>query len=519
MTEQSAAAAIHYLGRTLTRAEVDAGAHALAGFLAGQGVGSHDRVLLQLQNMPQAVIACQAAWRLGATVVPVNPMYKAAELRHIVEDCGPSAAIVLDDLYATALEPVLAEFGHISTLTTSVADYADPAVATSLGLERTRSSGTWDFLTTTAGSDGPPSFDRAEQCAGEDVAALVYTSGTTGPPKGAMILHRNLTVERQLWREVLRPEPGDAIMGIAPCFHITGLVADLVVALDCHVPLVQMNRFDPAMALTWIERYRPTSMVAAITIYTALLNQPDLTPDKVRSLRTCLSGGAPVAPTTVMRWQDRTGVYIRNCYGLTETSSLVTLTPQGRQAPVDPGTGALSVGCAVAGTAVEIRDDRDQASPAGEVGEVVIRGPQVAAGYWGNREETEVAFRPSGMHTGDIGILDDDGWLYLIDRSKDLIVSSGYKVWPLEVEDVLMRHPAVSEAGVVGVPDDYRGEQVVAYVSLRPGESTDEATLIEFCRQCIAVFKAPRRVTILPELPKTASGKILRRQLREEPAS
>jgi long-chain acyl-CoA synthetase len=503
-----------FLGRTLSRRTLVRHSAALATYLGEAGVRPGDRVLLQLQNMPQALISCRAIWQLGAVVVPINAMYKAAEVEHILGDCRPSAAIVLDELY----KPVLAAAtigAPLPTLTTAAGDYADPEVAREMGLVRTPCPGADDFLTVVNSGDHDEQvpFDRS-RCSPTDLAALVYTSGTTGPPKAAMVQHRQLTYERELWSEVFQFTDGDAILGVAPFFHITGLVADLVVALDCGVPITYLYRFEPVSALQWIEHYRPTSLVAAITVYTALLNQPELTPERVSSLRTCLTGGAPVSPATVQWWRERTGHYLRNTYGMTETSSLVTLTPGDREGPTDERSGALSIGRAVAGAEITIRDESDDLLPDGEIGHIVIRGPQITAGYWEKPEETAQAFRHTGLHTGDVGTL-IEGWLFLVDRSKDLIVTSGYKVWPREVEDVLMQHPAVREAGVIGVPDDYRGERIVAFVTLRQGQHIEGAELVAFCRDRIAVFKAPREVRILAELPRNLAGKILRRDLRE----
>jgi long-chain acyl-CoA synthetase len=514
----ASSAAVNYLGRTLTRAEVTAHADAVAAYLVDSGVGPGGRVLLQLQNTPHAVITCMAAWKLGAVVVPVNPMYKADEVSFILGDCRPAAAIVLGEL-AEHLPVSVSEESTIPLLIASAddyagADFADSDVPRPTQVVRGKSRHeNFREIVEAAQERIDTSFDRSKNSPG-DIAAIVYTSGTTGPPKGAMILHRNLTTEVSLWRDVYQFRRGDAIMGVAPFFHVTGLVADLTVALDCGVPLVYSYRFDPVSALRWIEYYRPTSMVAAITAYVALLNQPSLKASDVESLRTCLSGGAPVSSATVEWWRQKTGHYIRNCYGLTETTSLVTVTPADVEAPTDRKTGALSVGRAVRNTNVEIRDDGDRPLGPDAVGEVVVAGPQLVAGYWEKEAETASAFGGGALHTGDVGFLDRDGWLYLIDRRKDLIVTSGYKVWPREVEDMLLRHPAVREAGVIGGPDAYRGEQVVAYVSLKRGKAADAAELIDFCRERIAAFKAPRQVLILEELPKTPTGKILRRELR-----
>lgn len=509
-------ASAHYLGRTLGRRSLARQASALSGYLSANGVGNGDRVLVQLQNMPQALIACRAIWQLGAVVVAGNAMYKAQEIGRILDDCEPSAAIVLDELY----EPVLRQTArgrHLPALTTSAGDYADPETAQSLGMRPVACPGADDFLTVVGAATGSgprrEQFSRTE-CPPEDLAALVYTSGTTGPPKGAKILHRQLTYETELWREVLDFQDGDVILGVAPFFHITGLVADLVVGLDCNVPITYLYRFDPGSALRWIARYRPTSLVAAITVYTALLNHPDFTGDNVTSLRTCLTGGAPVSPATAQWWQERTGHALRNTYGMTETSSLVALTPAGDRGPIDATSGALSIGRPVPGTDVGIRGERDELLQDGEIGEIVIRGPQVSPGYWNKPQETAQTFRETGLHTGDVGTM-ADGWLFLVDRSKDLIVTSGYKVWPREVEDLLLQHPSVREAGVIGIPDDYRGEQVMAFVTLRRNSHADEPELIAFCRERIALFKAPREIRILDELPRSLAGKVLRRGLRD----
>ena len=514
MTGPARSVCVHYLGRSWTHEEVERQSSAFAQYLRAHGVQRGDRILLQLQNMPQALVACQAAWRLGAVVVPANPMYKAAELSHLITDCRPKAAVVLDNLYDSTLRPLGDQLDGVTVVSTSPGDFADPAVAAELGLEPVPVPGVPDFAGIVAASVAGDMFDR-EALPPTDIAALVYTSGTTGPPKGAVITHGNLTVETAVWDEAYGLRPGDTIMGVAPFFHITGLVADLVFALARKIPIVYMHRFDPHWALRWIELYRPTVMVAAITVYTALLRQPGLTAERVSSLRACLSGGAPVSSATVRWWQDVTGGYLRNCYGLTETSSLATIAPAGSRAPEDQATGALSVGKAVGDTTITIHDADDQAAPANEVGEIVIGGGQVAAGYWGKPAETAETFRAGGLRTGDVGFLDEDGWLYVIDRRKDLIVTSGYKVWPREVEDLLLRHPAVLEASVVGAADAYRGERVVAYVALRPGEDSQEADLISFCRDRVAVYKAPREVHVVRELPKSPAGKILRRELRE----
>ncbi|MET0365941.1 MAG: AMP-binding protein, partial [Sphingobium sp.] len=293
-----------------------------------------------------------------------------------------------------------------------------------------------------------------------------------------------------------------------------GLSGHIGAALAARAPLILCYRFQHEVILEAVERHRPVFTVAAITALTAVIDAPTFVQERVSSLRTIFSGGAPVAPAMRERFREATGVTLRNVYGLTETVAPVIAAPETPLAPVDPATGALSIGRAIPGTTIRIIDEDGQPCTPGEAGEISVTGPSVVEGYWQAPEATAEAMRPEGFRTGDIGVMDADGWIYLIDRKKDMIVASGFKVWPREVEDVLYEHPAVREAAVVSAPDSYRGETVKAVVSLRPGERLEEGQLIEFCRARLAAYKVPRIVTILDDLPKTATGKILRRELR-----
>ena len=347
-----------------------------------------------------------------------------------------------------------------------------------------------------------------------DVAFLTYTSGTTGPPKGAMNTHRNVVFNSEAYRRWMSLTPEDTVLGVAPLFHITGLIAHLTVALLVPMPIVLGYRFDPVTVLDLIERDRPTFTVGAITVFTALMNDPSCPGRDLSSLTKVYSGGAPIAPATVERFQKEVGPYIHNIYGLTETTSPSHGVPMGAIAPVDPTSGALSVGVPIFNTVVQVVDEEGNEVPPGEIGEFVTTGPQVVAGYWNKPDETAHALPGGSLHTGDVGFMDEDGWFYVVDRKKDMIIASGYKVWPREVEDVLYQHPAVREAAVIGVPDDYRGETVKAFVSLRPGAQAEPAELIQFCKERMAAYKYPRVVELVDELPKTVTGKILRRELR-----
>jgi long-chain acyl-CoA synthetase len=459
--------AVHYRDQALTYGEVDQLSGAYAAALAERGVGRGDRVALYLQSVPEFVVAVLAAWKLGAIAVPVNPMLREREVRTLVEDCEPAVFI-------------------------GEADLAE-----------------WAQLARAHVGQAPPDPDLGP----EDIAFLTYTSGTTGPPKGAMNTHGNVVFSSQTYREWVGVTADDVILGVAPLFHITGLIAHLGTMLLTGASLVLSCRFDAEAALELIERHGVTFTTGAITAFIAMMNAGS--ERDTSTLRTIVSGGAPIPPATVEAFEKRFGVYIHNIYGLTETTSPSHCVPIGTRAPVDPASGALSVGVPVYGTVVRVVDEQGDDLPAGEVGELVTSGPQVVPGYWGKPEESERAIPVGRLHTGDVGFMDADGWFFVVDRKKDQINAAGFKVWPREVEDVLYEHPAVREAAVVGVPDDYRGETVKAFVSLRSGESADADDLIAFCRERMAAYKYPRLVEFVDELPKTASGKVLRRVLRD----
>jgi long-chain acyl-CoA synthetase len=306
---------------------------------------------------------------------------------------------------------------------------------------------------------------------------------------------------------------------VAPFFHITGLIGNLAAGLLAGMPIVMSYRFEADTALDLIERHGVTFTVASLTVFIALMNASTADRRDLSRFTKVLSGGAPIAPATVEAYEKKFGAYIHNIYGLTETTSPSHCVPLGTRAPLDPASGALSVGVPIFSTIVHVVDEQGADLPPGEVGEFVTSGPQVVSGYWEKPDETEHAIPGGVLHTGDVGFMDEDGWFYLVDRKKDLINASGYKVWPRDVEDVLYGHEAVREAAVVGVPDEYRGETVKAFVSLKPGESVTEDSLIAFCKERMAAYKYPRRIEFVEELPKTASGKILRRELRARETS
>ena len=506
---------MYYFDTAVTAATVEAESDALAAAFAARGMGRGDRLALFLQNVPQFVIGLLAAWKLGAIAVPVNPMLKERELRYVLRDCGARAIVSLQDLWNSVASRAVEGTAVETMITTSPLDY--------LG-----GQGVPRVLQSHARQATPGAADLAEvlrdhlgarpapiTLAPSDVALLTYTSGTTGEPKGAMNTHGNVTFNATVYQEWMSLTPADVVLAGAPLFHITGLIGHIAVAMLVPMPIVLGYRFEPATINRLIERHRCTFTVMAITAFTAMANDQTIKECDLSSLTKAYSGGAPIAPSIVERFEREAGVYIHNIYGLTETTSPSHAVPFGRRAPVDPATGALSIGVPVCTTVSRIVDDEGIDLPPGEIGEIVTSGPMVVPGYWNRPDATEQTLPGGELHTGDVGFMDPDGWFYLVDRKKDMIVASGYKVWPREVEDMLLRHPAVREAAVVGVPDDYRGETVWAYVSLRPGAAATADELAAFCREQMAAYKYPRRIEVLAELPKTPTGKLLRRELRE----
>jgi len=514
------APAILYFDRVITFAELDAYARRFAAVLEHRGVGAGDRVALFLQNVPQFFIAVLGAWKRGAIVVPLNPMFKQQELAFHLTDSGAKVLVCLEHLYESCAASVIAGTAVEHLFTTSEIDLLTEQSAASIPMlqaaRKLRSSDGVDLLDAL----GRHEISGSARCnvAPPDACCLSYTSGTTGTPKGAIGTHANFLYNADVYRTWMRLTDHDCILGAAPLFHITGMVAHLAVAATAAIPVVLFYRFEPGQALQMIGRWRPTMTVAAITAFLALKNHPDAPQHDLTCLQRCYSGGAPIAPSTTEAFERQFGIYIHNVYGMTESSSPTHAVPLGLRAPVDPQSGALSVGVPVPGCDARIvdLDDPSRELGIGEAGELAVRGPMMFAGYWNQPEATSRAFVDGYYLTGDVLTSDERGFFYVVDRKKDVIIASGFKIWPREVEDVLYQHPAVKEAAVVGIPDDYRGETVKAFVSVNKDfERTAERELIEHCRQRLAAYKCPRVIALVDELPKTPTGKFLRRELRE----
>jgi long-chain acyl-CoA synthetase len=512
--------AICYFDRTVSYRELDEMSDAFAFGLKDLGIKKGDRVALYLQNIPQFIIAQYGIWKIGGIVVPLNPMYKEKELTYYFTDASVRVVVCMESLFGDSLRKVGEETKVEHVITTSELDFLNeknrvPAIMK--GAEKSRKPGTIDFMDLLEKNRGK--HPAGMKLSPADVAYLTYTSGTTGPPKGAMNTHGNVVFNSEVYRHCWKLTPSEVMLGVAPLFHVTGMIGHIGAAVSTGASLVLFYRFDTRTALQMIERWKATSTIGAITIFIALMNDPEVGRYDLSTFKKVYSGGAPVIPAVVERFEKMTGTYIHNVYGLTESTSPAHLVPLGLRAPVDPSTGAISIGVPIPSHAARIMDlqDPEKELPPGEVGELAIKGPGIIPGYWNKPEETAHAIRDGWLFTGDVGTTDEKGWFYLLDRKKDMIIASGFKVWPREVEDAIYLHPAVREVAVVGVPDPYRGETVKAFVALKEGfkEKVKEDEIVAFCRDRMAAYKYPRQVEFVEEVPKTATGKFLRRAFRK----
>ncbi|WP_226354346.1 AMP-binding protein [Pseudonocardia sp. ICBG601] len=497
---------LRFLGTDLTAGEVDRRSDALAAALRADGLAVGDRVALYLQNDPQYVVALLAAWKAGAIAVAVNPMLTAREVRLILDDSGARVLVALEELHRA--HGAAAVDGSTVTTVVTTDPFSDAPDHRPAGAVVGTPDGAVDLDALVAAHDGATVPEHVP--APDDTAVLTYTSGTTGRPKGARNTHANVVRGGIAYRDWYGIS-GGGVLGIAPLFHVTGLSGHIAAALVSGVPLVLTHRFEPGVVLDAIRTTRPSFTVAAISALMALCRADPDARATFSSFTAIASGGAPIAPAVVEEFETATGHYVHNAYGMTETTSPTHAVPVGERAPVDPRSGALSVGRPVPDCVTRIDSSDDTG-----IGELQVSGGRIVPGYWERPEETAAAITDGWLRTGDVGFVDDDGWFYVVDRKKDMIVASGYKVWPRDVEDVLLSHPAVLDAAVVGVPDARRGETVKAVVAFRPGivDPPTPEQLIAWSKERMAAYKYPRIVEVVDEIPKTATGKILRRALR-----
>ncbi|MFF0435637.1 class I adenylate-forming enzyme family protein [Streptomyces sp. NPDC004327] len=504
--------ALRYFDGALSAREVDAASDALAAAFEARAAARGDRVGVYLQNVPQYALVLLALWKLGATALGLNPMYRRQELRRIIDDSGAVGVVCADaDVHETL--GTLAGSTVRWLVSTSALDYQsrnDPRAFATTERHAPAPDGDLVALIDEFEGHGPSPMELTR----DDVAFLTYTSGTTGPPKGAMNTHGNVLSVVTTCASWMDVRDGDVVLALAPLFHITGAVVNATISLLTDTTLVLAGRFHPEVALEAFAEHGVTYTIGSITAYNAIYELPQVGPEHFASVKALYSGGAPIPPATVERFRERFGIYLHNGYGMTETTSAVIAVPPGSRAPVHLPSGTLSVGKPLPHLTARVVDVHGNPVPDGEQGELELSGPQVVPGYWGKPEATRHTMPEGRLRTGDVAVIDEEGWVYLVDRLKDQINVSGYKVWPREVEDALYEHPSVLEAAVVGQPDEYRGETVVAYVSLKTGLNATAEELIAFSRDRLAAYKCPRTIHFIADLPKTQSGKIRRAELR-----
>ncbi len=476
--------AVNHAGRPALRlddytqsyAELSDAAARVASWLTDRGVQPGDRVALVLPNVPAFPILFYGALHAGAVVVPMNPLLSDREVAYYLTDSGAKTVFAWEDMAKaaqTAAEPL-----GVDVVTVG-------AMGPDLG-----------------GRDGAALVDRAD----DDTAVLLYTSGTTGQAKGAELTHHNLASNAASSAETLfELTPDDVVMGCLPLFHVFGLTCGLNASVLSGSCLTLLPRFDPASALDVIARDKVTVFEGVPTMYSAMLHQPTDTRPDVSTLRTCVTGGSAMPVEVLKAFEEAFACIILEGYGLSETSPVASFNHP--HAERKPG----SIGTALRGVELCLIDDDGKLVGGQDVGEIAIRGENVMKGYWQRTEATTEAMVDGWFRTGDLARVDDDGYYFIVDRKKELIIRGGYNVYPREIEEVFYEHPAVAEAAVVGMPHGDLGEEVGAAVALKPGASAEPGELQEFVKSRVAAYKYPRRVWIVDALPKGPTGKILRR--------
>jgi long-chain acyl-CoA synthetase len=464
----------------LSYAALDEAAARMAGMLRERGIEAGDRVAVMLPNVPYFAAVYYGALRLGATVVPMNVLLKGREVRFYLDDPGAKILFAWHGFAEAAGQG--AQDAGVELVLVTPGEFERQVVA------------------------AEPVREVAQR-AGDDTAVILYTSGTTGTPKGAELTHDNLRRNVDIARGLFSLSEDAVVLGALPLFHSFGQTCGLNACVRAGGMLTLIPRFDPGKALEIIARDRVTVFEGVPTMYSAMLNHPDAGAADTSSLQVCASGGAAM-PVEVMRaFEEKFGCIVLEGYGLSETSPVASFNHPDRERK------AGSIGTPIEGVEMKVVDDQDADLPAGEVGEIVIRGHNVMKGYWQRPDATQECMRGGWFHTGDMARVDEDGYFFIVDRKKDLIIRGGYNVYPREVEEVFYEHPAVAEVAVVGVPHDELGEEVAAAVSLKDGESVDVDELQAYIKEQVAAYKYPRTIWLVDELPKGPTGKILKREI------
>ncbi|AEB12124.1 long-chain-fatty-acid--CoA ligase [Marinithermus hydrothermalis] len=514
--------ALDFLGHRLTYRALWESVQRFAHALQATGLEPGERVAIMLPNSPQFVIAFYGTLLAGGVVVNTNPMYTPRELAYQLQDSGAQTLVILDLLWPRYAE-IQNEHPLKTAITTGIQDYL-PFPKNLLFPLKARREKRWvhlpqypwrhdlkTLLKRHAPTPTPVPTDP------DDLALLQYTGGTTGRPKGAMLTHRNLVANvHQILAWAPQLERGrEVILCVLPFFHVYGMTVGMNYGIALGAKLVLLPRFEVKEVVEALEKHKVTLFPGVPTLYVAVNNFPGIEQRKVDTLKVCNSGAAPLPVEVLEEFEKRTGAKIAEGYGLTEAS------PVTHSNPVHGTRKKGSIGVPLPSVDAQVLGPDGQPLPPGQIGELAVKGPNIMKGYWNRPEETQQALKNGWLLTGDMARMDEDGYFYIVDRKKDLIIAGGYNIYPREVEEVLYAHPAVKEAAVIGVPDPYRGETVKAYVVLKDeyrGKIT-QADLEQHCRAHLAAYKVPKQWAFKTELPKTAVGKILRRALREAEAA
>ncbi|NOZ72689.1 MAG: long-chain fatty acid--CoA ligase [Chloroflexi bacterium] len=513
------------IGTTMTYRQLEDKVERLATALAGMGVQKGDRVAIQTPNSPGGVIGFLAATRIGAIVVNTNPMYTPREMLHQFRDSGAKAIIIWNELYPR-LQEIQNETEIEHVVVYNLNDFIGWPFAGLVKKARMK-EGDWVdvpegegvYQMTSLIQNNPPHPPEVDIKA-DDIALFQYTGGTTGVPKAAMLSHRNLVaniLQCQAWLTDLKPGE-EKFMGAIPFFHVFGMTVAMLLGLkSAGEVFVVPNPRDIGFVMEQIQREGCTIYPGVPAMYIGIINHPQVSKYDLHSIKACISGAAPLPVEVQRRFEELTGGRLREGYGLTEAAPVTHANPiRGESRAGSIGLPFPDVEARIVSLEADA-EGRHETLAVGEEGELAIRGPQVMVGYWNRPEETKNTKDEEGwLYTGDIAKMDEDGYFYIVDRKKDLIIASGYNIIPREVEEVLFEHPKVQEAVVAGVPDAKRGETVKAYIVLKEGETATAEEIIEFCKKNLAPYKVPKLVEFRSELPKSMVGKFLRRVLVEE---
>lgn len=511
--------ALEFMGKKMTYERLMQDTYRFANALLRLGVRKGDRVAVMLPNCPQCIIAYYGTLLIGGIVVMTNPLYVPRELEYQLRDSGARWIVTLDALVervkkATEKKPL----EHI--IVTGVQDYL-PFPKNLLYPIKAKKDGMYakvSYNDQIRSMKQMMDASTADACevpvhAEEDLALIQYTGGTTGFAKGVMLTHSNLianTMQAKLWFYKVK-EAGQRYLAALPFFHVFGLTVLLNKAISSGGTLLLLPRFEINQVLKTIHKRKPTVFPGAPTMYIALINHPDVQKYDLSSIQVCISGAAPLPLEVQERFETLTGGKLIEGYGLTEASPVTHVNN------IWELRKAGSIGIPLPGTDARIvHPESGEELPVGEIGELVVKGPQVMKGYWGQPSESNRSLRDGWLNTGDLARVDEDGYFFILDRRKDLIIAGGYNIYPREVEEVLFEHPAIAEAVVAGIVDPYRGETVKAYIVLKAGITVDQDELKKWCKERLAVYKVPKIYEFRDSLPKTLVGKVLRRKLIEE---